>query len=210
MSERRISHENPLLLGSGSPRRRDILRDLGIPTWVAATAAPEDQYPGDTVPGFLERVVRAKFDAATVLGRGIEHGAVLVADTIVVLDGDILGKPIDIADARRLLTRLCGRTHSVWTAYAIAARGESPKLRRVETRVSLRAASPEEIADYAATGEGLDKAGAYAAQGLGVFLIERIDGSYTNVVGLPAAEVIADLRELSLIERFPLSSARAV
>jgi septum formation protein len=181
---------------------------LGVPTWVAATSAPEDQLPGDTVPSFLDRVVRAKFEAATLLGRDIAHAAVLTADTIVVLDGDILGKPSDVADARRLLGRLCGRTHSVWTAYALAGAGAAPQVRHVETRVSLRAASPTEISDYAATGEGLDKAGAYAAQGLGVFLIDRIEGSYTNVVGLPAAEVIADLCALRLIERFPLPSSR--
>jgi septum formation protein len=208
MTQRLISSATPLLLGSGSPRRRDLLRDLGIPTLVRATSAPEDLWPGDTVPVFLDRVVRAKFEAAVELGRALPHAGVLVADTIVVLDGDILGKPADVEDAGRLLHRLCGRTHSVWTCYALAHAGQAPVLRAVETRVSLRSATSEEISDYANTGEGLDKAGAYAAQGLGVFLVERIDGSYTNVVGLPATEVIADLCRLGLVERFPLGGSR--
>jgi septum formation protein len=131
---------------------------------------------------------------------------VLVADTIVVLAGAILGKPVDVADARRLLERLAGRTHVVYTRYAIA-RADAPLVpvaaRTVQSSVTLRAASGAELEAYARTGEGLDKAGAYAIQGVGAFLIERIEGSYTNVVGLPACEVVMDLLDARLLERFP-------
>jgi septum formation protein len=105
-----------------------------------------------------------------------------------------------------LLTDLCGHTHRVTTRYAIAidAPFETASVARsVHTEVTLRAASPGEIRRYAASGEGLDKAGAYAAQGLGSFLVERVDGSYTNVVGLPASEVIADLTKLGLLGEYP-------
>jgi septum formation protein len=156
----------------------------------------------------LQRIVRDKLSAVSrVLERSgrREHAAVLVADTTVVIDDDVLGKPDDVADAERLLRRICGRTHVVKTRYAIAFAGSSSVecARTVETRVTLRAASDEEIRRYAATREGLDKAGAYAAQGIGAFLVERIEGSYTNVVGLPACEVVSDLQTLGLLRQFP-------
>jgi septum formation protein len=128
-----------------------------------------------------------------------------VADTIVVLDGDVLGKPRDVADAEALLKRLSGRTHTVYTRYALAAADAAePALERtVASQVTLRAAEPEELARYAATREGLDKAGAYAVQGIGAFLVEAISGSYTNVVGLPVCEVVLDLKRLGLLAGFP-------
>jgi septum formation protein len=133
--------------------------------------------------------------------------SLLVADTIVVLDDEILGKPTDVSHAEALLTRIVGRAHTVITRYAISVTPdlEKPRVARsVESRVTMRAASPVEVRDYAATGEGLDKAGAYAAQGIGAFLVARIDGSFTNVVGLPACEVVEDLLALGLLTRFPL------
>ena len=132
--------------------------------------------------------------------------ALLVADTIVVLEQDILGKPTDVADAVQLLKRLTGHEHVVYTRYAISRGPEFFKAicqRTVLSRVTLRVASESEIERYAATGEGLDKAGAYAAQGIGSFLIERIEGSYINVVGLPLCEVVLDLRNLGLLGEFP-------
>jgi septum formation protein len=200
-----ISQSSPLVLGSASPRRRDILSGLGIPIRVAAPNVPETELPDEAPLAYLERVVLEKLggSAAALEGAG---SAVLVADTIVVLGGAVLGKPVDVADARSLLERLAGRTHVVYTRYAIA-RADAPLVpvvaRTVQSSVTLRAASTAELEAYARTGEGLDKAGAYAIQGVGAFLVERIEGSYTNVVGLPACEVVMDLLAARLLERFP-------
>jgi septum formation protein len=172
---------------------------------VAAPNVPETELPDEAPLAYLERVVLEKLggSAAALEGAG---SAVLVADTIVVLGGAVLGKPVDVADARSLLERLAGRTHVVYTRYAIA-RADAPLVpavaRTVQSSVTLRAASTAELEAYARTGEGLDKAGAYAIQGVGAFLVERIEGSYTNVVGLPACEVVMDLLAARLLERFP-------
>ncbi len=112
-----------------------------------------------------------------------------------------------MADAERLLAKLVGRGHTVYTRYAISKYSElgiAAVTRTVESRVTMRAAAPAELARYAATGEGLDKAGAYAVQGIGAFLVERIDGSYSNVVGLPACEVVVDLLRVGLLREFPV------
>lgn len=205
MPPRTISATSPLLLGSGSPRRRDILVGLGIPIEVSPANTDEDV--GLTDPErFLHRVVADKLAAATAeLERRAYCVAVLVADTIVVLDGHILGKPRDGAHAAELVARLSGRTHGVFTRYAIRADGEVVA-RTVGSRVTMRALSPEAARRYADTGEGADKAGAYAIQGVGAFLVRSIEGSYTNVVGLPSCEVVEDLERLGLIEGFPAAA----
>lgn len=199
-----ISVETPLLLGSASPRRREILRGLGLAIRVEPADIPEHALPAEAPLEYVSRIVSEKLRAVTARASA-PFSALLVADTIVVIEREILGKPADVADAERLLSRIVGRTHTVYTRYAIAtATGEAPLIARtVATEVTLRHASLDEIRRYAASGEGLDKAGAYAAQGLGAFLIERIVGSYSNVVGLPACEVVLDLRTLGLIEHFP-------
>jgi septum formation protein len=201
-----ITRDTPLVLGSASPRRREILSGLGIPLHLSPAHVPEEHQPGETPLRYIERVVTDKLTAVAELARPMSCAGTLVADTIVVIDGEVLGKPTDVADAERLLARLVGRTHSVYTRYAIARQPSlvTPAVSRtVEARVTMRAASHDECARYAATGEGLDKAGAYAAQGIGAFLVERIDGSYSNVVGLPACEVIVDLLKVGLLEQFP-------
>jgi septum formation protein len=202
-----ISDSLPLLLGSQSPRRRDILESLRIPFTVLPADVPEHVEPGEAPEAYVERIVDAKLSAVArrVSSAPRPLSAILVADTIVVLGASILGKPRDTEDAMLLLSNLCGRTHRVITRYAIAcAPFERATLARsVRTEVSLRAASREQIRRYAESGEGLDKAGAYAAQGLGAFLVERVEGSYTNVVGLPAAELVADLSALGLLGDYP-------
>jgi len=199
-----ISTAPPLVLGSASPRRRDILSGLGIPLLVMPADVPEELVPGETPLGYVERVVDDKMRAVTERARGGDGAAVVVADTIVVVDGDVLGKPRDVDDAERLLGRLAGRAHRVHTRYALASpEGELLAARTVTSEVWLRNASPQELSGYARTGEGLDKAGAYAIQGVGAFLVERIQGSYSNVVGLPACEVVLDLLEVGLLEAFP-------
>jgi septum formation protein len=200
-----ISAETPLLLGSASPRRRDLLRGLGLQIRVEPADIPEHVAPSELPLDYVRRIVEEKLSAVAARAAGA-FAAVLVADTVVVLDGDILGKPSDVTDAARLLGRLVGRTHTVYTRYAISlprAPQQSRIARTVATEVSLRAATAQEITRYAESEEGLDKAGAYAAQGLGAFLIERIAGSYSNVVGLPACEVVLDLQALGLLGPFP-------
>jgi septum formation protein len=201
-----ISPQNPLVLGSASPRRRQILEGLGLPVVVLQGAAEEEAWQKEAPKRYVARVVQAKLDAvATRLG-GRSFGAVLVADTIVIIGAEVLGKPASVADAERLLGLLAGRTHTVLTRYAIAG-PDDPRTplvaRTVRTEVTMRAATSDELARYARTGEGLDKAGGYAAQGIGCFLVERITGSYTNVVGLPACEVVRDLRDARLLGGFP-------
>lgn len=199
-----ITSQTPLILGSASPRRREILGGLGIPIFVLPADVDETVRAGETPALYLERIVGDKLRRVT--GKLGEHqgAAVLVADTSVIIDDEILGKPSDEADAVRLLTRLCGHMHRVLTRYAIGLpSGVLVTARTVSTEVWLRAATDDEISAYARSGEGLDKAGAYAAQGVGAFLVERIDGSYTNVVGLPACEVVLDLKRHGLLGPFP-------
>jgi len=204
-----------------------LVGSLGIPFVVLPADIVEDVLPGETPLGYLERITSAKLAAvqARLAREGAPAGApagvagILVADTTVVIDDSIVGKPADVAEAVLTLNRLVGRTHTVFTRYLLWAspgagaagnsapgsdRPSPPIGRTVQTQVSLRNASAEEVLAYAATGEGLDKAGAYAAQGLGAFLVEAVAGSYTNVVGLPVCELVNDLLLGRLLPSFPL------
>ena len=201
-----IGKLNPLLLGSASPRRRDILTGLGLPIVVLPADVVEDVLPGEPALSYLERIVSDKLAAVAARAAGLTFSAILVADTSVVVGERILGKPKDVAEAEQLLGMLVGRSHVVYTRYAISSianPGAPVCARTVASQVTMRAASRDEVRRYAATEEGLDKAGAYAVQGIGTFLIERIDGSYSNVVGLPACEVVADLVQNGLLAQFP-------
>jgi septum formation protein len=194
----------PLILGSASPRRREILTSLGLSHVVVPAAIDENVEPGELPDAYLERVVSDKLRAVAALGAGRQAAAILVADTSVVLGREIFGKPVDTADAVHLLARLAGRAHRVLTRYALGQLdGELIVARTVSTDVWLRAAGADELAGYARSGEGLDKAGAYAIQGIGAFLVERIAGSYSNVVGLPACELVLDLKQHGLLGSFP-------
>lgn len=201
----------PLVLGSGSPRRRELISALGLPFRVLAADIDESRLPEEAPLAYLERIVSDKLGGVRTRLGASPHAAILVADTSVVVDGDVLGKPLDVADAARLFARIAGRTHSVLTRYAIGLPGETGArvARTIETQVLVRAADAEEIRAYAESGEGLDKAGAYAAQGLGSFFIERITGSYSNVIGLPACEVLSDLRTLGLLGAVTFQPLRA-
>jgi septum formation protein len=209
-----IQRARPLLLGSASPRRSGLLSSLGIPFVVLPADIVEDALPGETPDVYLERIAEAKLravqarlterEAAPVAAA--ELAAILVADTTVVVDEQIVGKPADVEEAVQILSRLVGRHHTVLTRYVVGATGvlgEIYAARTVRTEVKLRVATSDEVRAYAATGEGLDKAGAYAAQGLGAFLVEAVIGSYTNVVGLPVCELIADLGACGLLPAFP-------
>lgn len=214
-----IQSTRPLLLGSASPRRRDILASLRLPFVVMAADISEEVGAGESPHGYLERIAAAKLEAilarlSTGAAQALAPGgvaAVLVADTTVVIDGDIVGKPADTAAAVATLGRLAGRTHDVYTRYLIARPEGGPDEllvgRTVQTRVTLRSATRAELEAYARTGEGLDKAGAYAAQGIGSFLVEGVTGSYSNVVGLPACELVSDLTRVGLLGVFPAAPA---
>jgi septum formation protein len=209
-----ISSSCPLCLGSASPRRRELLKGLGLPLRIEVADVHEEVGMGEAPLDYLTRVVDDKLSAVRSRPKALaETAAILVADTIVVIDNEILGKPCDVDDAVCLLNRLTGHEHTVFTRYAIQVLplgGAVARSRTVASRVRLRAATQGEIRRYAQTGEGLDKAGAYAAQGIGSFLIERIDGSYTNVVGLPLCEVVLDLKDLELLADFPSTALRAM
>jgi septum formation protein len=206
-----IDASRPLVLGSGSPRRREIISALGLPFEVLAADIDEDHRAGETPLAYLERIADEKLAAVRARVGERAFGAILVADTTVVIDGDVLGKPVDVEDAARLFGRIAGRVHSVYTRYAIGVPGSegASRAHTVETQVHIRAVDADEIRAYAATGEGLDKAGAYAAQGIGSFFIERVVGSYSNVVGLPACEVLADLRALGLVDKLAFQPVKA-
>jgi septum formation protein len=195
----RITAERPLVLGSASPRRRELLALADVPVVVRVATVDESPQPGEPPPAYLERIALAKLAAIRASELPPTPG-VLVADTIVVAPGGpILGKPSDPREARAMLEALSGATHEVRTRFLLGTPrvGSSPDhAQTVTTRVTFRALSSDEVAAYVAGGEGGDKAGAYAVQGGAAAFVERIEGSYTNVVGLPLSEVIVALRRL--------------
>jgi septum formation protein len=172
----------PLLLASASPRRLELLRALGLEPLVCPADVDETLRPGEDPHEAAERLARAK---AAAVAQGAPTGAVvLAADTIVVLDGEALGKPRDRADARRMLHALRGRAHDVVTGVALARDGRLVSGRET-TEVLFAPMTDEEVDAYVASGEPSDKAGAYALQGLGGLFVERITGTPSNVIGLP-------------------------
>lgn len=178
-----------LVLASASPRRRELLTQAGFVFSVHPAHIPEDPLPGEEPIAYVTRLARQKAEAVftDLSAAGSPEGlAVLGADTTVTLDGHILAKPEDAADAARMLRLLSGRTHRVITGVAVAAAGRVEVAAEV-TAVRFLTLSEEEIAAYIATGEPMDKAGAYAIQGGAAKWIPRIEGCYFNVVGLPVA-----------------------
>lgn len=183
-----------LILASASPRRRELLQQAGYEFEVVEALGVEPgRNAGESCPDYARRIAEAKARAAAARHQG---RLALGADTIVVLDDQVLGKPDDAAQAAAILARLSGRTHRVYTGVALAtadAGGQVAALSRVAaTAVRFKRLEPDRIADYVATGEPLDKAGAYGIQGLGATLVAGFDGSYSNVVGLPL-ETVAEL-----------------
>lgn len=167
---------------------------------VKAVEVDETPLPGEAPAAYLERIVAVKLEAALELVEAAPPVAVLVADTTVVLDERVLGKPSSDAEAFDMVRSIAGRRHEVRTRFAIARSGELSHAHTVVTVVEVRALDPRAIAAYVATGEGRDKAGAYAIQGHFAASVTRIDGSYTNVVGLPLAEVVELLERSGLAE----------
>jgi septum formation protein len=176
-----------VILASQSPRRRELLTLIGVEHTVRPADIDETVLPGEAPVPHCERLAREK---AHRLAVRFPDAVVIAADTIVVLDGEILGKPRDAADARAILTRLSGRTHTVFTAMAVSRAGRTESAVE-EVAVTFRALAPEAVAEYVATGEPMDKAGAYGIQGFGATIVERIEGDYFSVMGLGLRRVVA-------------------
>ena len=193
----------PLILASASPRRREILSSLGVAIEVRPSRVDEDALQAEDHIEFVRAAARMKLQ--DVLGECQDEGVyVLAADTVVCVGDQRLGKPKDDADAVRMLELLVGRDHVVRTAVALGRVGAGElECCVVGTRVWFRPASRAEIQRYVAAGESADKAGAYGVQGLASGFVTRLEGSYTNVVGLPAAEVVRLLVEHGALGQWP-------
>jgi septum formation protein len=188
----------PVILASASPRRRELLALVGIVHEVRPADIDESLWPGETPVGHSERLARGK---AHAIAAAAGDAVVIAADTIVVVDGDILGKPKDVAHATEMLRRLSGRQHTVYTAIAVA-RGERTESAVEAVEVVFRALSDSEIAEYIATGEPMDKAGAYGIQGFGATIVERVEGDYFSVMGLGMRRLVALLERVGVTYRF--------
>ena len=176
-----------IYLASGSPRRRELLQQIGVPFRVVGTSVDEAVRPGEVPAAYVERLAADKADAGWAASRDEADVPVLAADTAVVLGGKVLGKPADRRDAEDMLRQLSGRTHEVLTAIALlTVNGLESRISRSE--VTFRSLAAEEIRDYWETGEPADKAGAYAIQGRAAIFIADLRGSYSGVMGLPLFE----------------------
>ncbi len=196
------------MLGSGSPRRRELLEGLGFEPVVRVASVDERRARAETPAQYTRRLSSEKGNAVRDAFRGQlppdSSPWILSADTIVVLDGDVLEKPADPVEAVEMLTRLSDQWHTVVTSFTVL--GIESGVERtvtVEAGVRFRALSADEIRRYVASGEPLDKAGSYGIQRLGGFLVREIRGSYFAVVGLPVCEVVETLLEVGAVERFP-------
>lgn len=196
---------SPVILASSSPRRRELLAALGVRFDILKPEIDETQHPGEPPLLYVQRLSREKARAAAETLR--QPAAVLAADTVVILaadtigieeTGEILGKPADAAEARHMLRRLRGRAHTVCTAVTTLLMPAAPQTRTARTLVYMRDYTDDEIDAYIMTGDPFDKAGGYAIQHPGFHPVERIEGSYTNVVGLPVEIVRQMLAEAGI------------
>lgn len=191
-----------LILASASPRRAEILRDGGMSFSAMPLEVNETSIPGESAHDHVQRLAAAKADL--VAARSIGPAIVIGADTVVSVDDHIIGKPRSVADARRTLTLLSGRAHSVLTGVTLIRLPDAERVNFVEvTQVYFSPLSPEEISQYLATEESYDKAGAYAIQGRAGRYIPRIEGCYFNVVGLPLARLSQELKALGWSDQIP-------
>lgn len=189
----------PLTLASASPRRRQLLEMLGIPVRVLPSNVPEVRGPTETPLDYVERLAREK-------ALGVRGRLVLGADTTVIVRNEVLEKPVDEDDALRMLSRLQGRTHQVVTSVALVAEARVHQATDV-TNVSFRRVSEDYLRAYVATGEPMDKAGAYGIQGYGAALVERIEGDFFSVMGLPLRLVLRLMEEAG--EKYDFGAAVA-
>ena len=190
-----------LILASASPRRRDLLAACGIPFEIIPSMIDEDPLPDEPAPVYVQRLALAKAES---VAEQRPDAVILGADTTVTIDSLILAKPQSHDDARQMLHRLRGREHEILTGVAVVGgkmarhMGDPSAQTMVATRVLMRRFTAATIEWYLATGEPMDKAGAYAVQGLGGALVEWVEGSYTNAVGLPLAETLSLLRRFGI------------
>ena len=187
-----------IILASSSPRRRELLRNLGFAFDVIQPSADETVSENETPEDFALRV---SVEKAWSVSRSLGEGAVVIgADTIVVVDGEMLGKPEDCEEASSMLRKLSGKEHHVYTAFSIVRpKDEILHSEIVDTSVRVKPLAASEIEGYIKTGEPMDKAGAYGIQGIGSFMVRGIEGSYSNVVGLPVEELLAALKKLGIV-----------
>jgi len=196
-----ISSENPLILASDSPRRRDILTQLRIPFRQVSSNSEEKKAAGDP----MKDVCLIAERKAMAVRPSEPSSWIMAADTVVVLGDNVMGKPTDAREAFAMLTNLDGKSHRVITGLCILSPiGTRALCDSVVTEVRFRDIAESEINAYIATGEPFGKAGAYAIQGIGAFMVEGITGSYTNVVGLPACVLVKALIEAGAIAQFPI------
>ena len=184
-----MSTESQVCLASASPRRKALLTQIGVPCAQVASNIDEQVLPDEAAEDYVQRIAAAK--ALATRARVADNTVVLAADTAVVIDGQTLGKPVDQADAARMLKLLSGREHQVMTAVSVL-RGAEQRAVLVSSSVFFRPLTTAEITAYWQTGEPADKAGGYAIQGLGAVFVASLQGSYSGVVGLPLRET-ADL-----------------
>jgi len=195
-----ISDSHPLILASASPRRKALLRQVGLPFSAIHSEIEEKSVSGEP----MEVACSLAGKKAAYISRTGVKGWILGADTIVVIDRSILGKPKNKSDAKRMLCALSGREHRVITGVSILnPAGTEVYNQAITTLVSVKALNTTEIEGYLATEEPFGKAGSYAIQGIGAFMIDAIKGSYTNVVGLPLCEVISALKDAGALGAFP-------
>ena len=187
-----------VVLASGSPRRRELLGMIGIGHQVIAADIDEAYLPGEEPAAHADRLAREK---GAVVAAHNADAVVVSADTIVVVNGEVLGKPRDTADAERMLRQLAGRDHVVYTAVAVTRRGRTESAVEV-VRVTFRHLSDDDIRSYIATGEPMDKAGAYGIQGYGATIVERIEGDYFAVMGLALGRMVQLMRAVGVAYDF--------
>ena len=200
------SSDADFILASGSPRRREIVENVGLAVDVIVSDIPEEPGEEETPRDYTRRLAREKAEdvARRVAGDTAPPAMILAADTIVVCDEAILEKPGSVEEARAMLGRLAGSWHVVQSSFCWLDReSRESHLETLETRVRLRELSEDFIANYAATGEPLDKAGGYGIQDKGSVLVEQLEGSYFNVVGLPICEVLEALETMGRLEIHP-------
>lgn len=189
-----------LILASSSPRRRGLLSSLGFKFDVVPAEVNEVPSPHEKPQDFARRVAEKK---ALVVGERNPQNWIIGADTVVAVEGEILGKPQGKEEAKRMLERLADRKHLVITGYVLLKFAEGKRREGIEeTWVKIKSLEEREIDWYINTGEPFDKAGGYAIQGKGAFMVEWIQGSYTNVVGLPLCQIIEHLKDLEIIDIF--------
>lgn len=187
-----------IVLGSTSPRRAELLAQLNLAFTKLAPNIDESASVGETAPEYVTRMSNEKF-LSLIGGPDISEGQILLtADTVVVQDGQILGKPRGEANGMEMLSSLSGRWHQVLSSVTIGTSQQYNQQIVVETNVKFRTLTNREIENYWQTGEPADKAGSYGIQGIGAILVERIEGSYTNVVGLPLTETAQMLAEFDV------------